>query len=234
MDLPFRWPIRAENIQHRNVLAGESLGLCTQPKTLSRHEAASAEGSTCLRKVVARFKRRSSTKSHPSETEKEHHGDLRLCTSVSQRLSIARRSDQSSQGAWLLGDPGRKEERHSLQDRTELKTLLDFVRQGDILAVTRIDRIARSTADLFEPPYPRGQGRVAEGDRAAHRHVHGPGAQLDRNSRDFFGTGNDFAASARWNPSVASRRSTGRSPSTNAPTKVARRRSSRMRCRRQG
>ena len=38
----------------------------------------------------------------------------------------------------------------SLQDRTELKTLLDFVRQGDILAVTRIDRIARSTADLFD------------------------------------------------------------------------------------
>ena len=38
----------------------------------------------------------------------------------------------------------------SLQDRTELKTLLDFVRQGDILVVTRIDRIARSTADLFD------------------------------------------------------------------------------------
>jgi DNA invertase Pin-like site-specific DNA recombinase len=37
-----------------------------------------------------------------------------------------------------------------LQDRTELKTLLDFVRQGDILVVTRIDRIARSTADLFD------------------------------------------------------------------------------------
>ena len=38
----------------------------------------------------------------------------------------------------------------SLQDRTELKTLLDFLREGDILCVTRIDRIARSTADLFD------------------------------------------------------------------------------------
>jgi DNA invertase Pin-like site-specific DNA recombinase len=38
----------------------------------------------------------------------------------------------------------------SLQDRLELKTLLDFVRKGDILVVTRIDRIARSTADLFD------------------------------------------------------------------------------------
>src|SRR5215213_2653270 len=37
----------------------------------------------------------------------------------------------------------------SLQDRTELKTLLDFVRKGDILVVTRIDRIAMSTAYLF-------------------------------------------------------------------------------------
>src|SRR3954451_7299498 len=38
----------------------------------------------------------------------------------------------------------------SLQDRTELKTLLDFLRSGDVLVVTRIDRIARSTADLFD------------------------------------------------------------------------------------
>jgi DNA invertase Pin-like site-specific DNA recombinase len=38
----------------------------------------------------------------------------------------------------------------SLQDRTELKTLLEFVRRDDILVVTRIDRIARSTADLFD------------------------------------------------------------------------------------
>ena len=41
--------------------------------------------------------------------------------------------------------------------RTELLTLLDFIRPGDILMVTRIDRLARSIGDLqdivreFEP-----------------------------------------------------------------------------------
>ena len=33
--------------------------------------------------------------------------------------------------------------------RTELQTLLDFVRAGDTVMVTRIDRLARSTADLL-------------------------------------------------------------------------------------
>ena len=32
--------------------------------------------------------------------------------------------------------------------RTELATLLDFIREGDTLAVTRIDRLARSIGDL--------------------------------------------------------------------------------------
>ncbi len=32
--------------------------------------------------------------------------------------------------------------------RTELETLLDFLREGDTLMVTRIDRLARSVADL--------------------------------------------------------------------------------------
>ena len=35
-----------------------------------------------------------------------------------------------------------------LEGRTELRTLLDFMRQGDVLVVTRIDRLARSLADL--------------------------------------------------------------------------------------
>ena len=37
----------------------------------------------------------------------------------------------------------------TLQDRTELKTLLDFLREGDTLCVTRVDRIARSVTDLM-------------------------------------------------------------------------------------
>lgn len=34
------------------------------------------------------------------------------------------------------------------QGRTELRTLLDFVAKGDVLMVTRIDRLARSIGDL--------------------------------------------------------------------------------------
>ncbi len=36
----------------------------------------------------------------------------------------------------------------SLRDREELRTLLEFLRPGDVLKVTRIDRLARSIADL--------------------------------------------------------------------------------------
>jgi DNA invertase Pin-like site-specific DNA recombinase len=35
-----------------------------------------------------------------------------------------------------------------MDGRTELRTLLDFVRKGDVVMVTRIDRLARSIADL--------------------------------------------------------------------------------------
>src|SRR5215471_7035230 len=34
------------------------------------------------------------------------------------------------------------------QGRDELRTVLDFLRKGDVLMVTRIDRLARSIADL--------------------------------------------------------------------------------------
>lgn len=36
----------------------------------------------------------------------------------------------------------------SLEKRAELKTVLDFLHPGDVLTVTRIDRLARSIADL--------------------------------------------------------------------------------------
>jgi DNA invertase Pin-like site-specific DNA recombinase len=44
----------------------------------------------------------------------------------------------------------RKEKRPatSMQGRQELKTLLEFLRKGDTLVVTRIDRLARSVGDL--------------------------------------------------------------------------------------
>ena len=36
----------------------------------------------------------------------------------------------------------------SVQGRDELQTLLEFVREGDELVVTRVDRLARSVLDL--------------------------------------------------------------------------------------
>jgi DNA invertase Pin-like site-specific DNA recombinase len=36
----------------------------------------------------------------------------------------------------------------TIKDRDELKTVLDFLRDGDVLMVTRIDRLARSIGDL--------------------------------------------------------------------------------------
>jgi DNA invertase Pin-like site-specific DNA recombinase len=36
----------------------------------------------------------------------------------------------------------------STKGRTELQTVLDFIREGDALVVTRIDRLARSIGDL--------------------------------------------------------------------------------------
>ena len=41
-----------------------------------------------------------------------------------------------------------KQSATSRKDRVELQTLLDFVRPGDTLMVTRIDRLARSVGDL--------------------------------------------------------------------------------------
>src|SRR4028119_1518769 len=36
----------------------------------------------------------------------------------------------------------------TIEGRTELRTLIDFARPGDQIVVTRIDRLARSVADL--------------------------------------------------------------------------------------
>lgn len=47
-------------------------------------------------------------------------------------------------------DPIRSEKRSgtTTENRTELRTLIDFARRGDTIVVTRIDRLARSIADL--------------------------------------------------------------------------------------
>ena len=43
-----------------------------------------------------------------------------------------------------------KKSGRSKADRVQLQECLDFVRQGDSLVVTRLDRLARSVGDLFE------------------------------------------------------------------------------------
>jgi DNA invertase Pin-like site-specific DNA recombinase len=51
-----------------------------------------------------------------------------------------------AEGGGLRGDPRREGKRRD--GRTELQLLLDFLRAGDTLVVTRIDRLARSLKDL--------------------------------------------------------------------------------------
>jgi DNA invertase Pin-like site-specific DNA recombinase len=65
------------------------------------------------------------------------------------------------------------------QGRDELRTMLDFMRKGDVLMVTRIDRLARSIGDLQNIVRAiRAKGVVVEGDRAADRHWHRSGQAL--------------------------------------------------------
>jgi hypothetical protein len=52
----------------------------------------------------------------------------------------------------------------STANRAELRTVLDFLRKGDVLMVTCIDRLARSIGDLQDIVRTNraGQGRFAE------------------------------------------------------------------------
>ena len=42
-----------------------------------------------------------------------------------------------------------KENRSEVSNRPQLKRCLDYLREGDTLVVTKIDRLARSTSDLY-------------------------------------------------------------------------------------
>ena len=68
--------------------------------------------------------------------------------------------------------------------RSELQVLLDFLRTGDTLVVTRIDRLARSLKDLQDIVHElKAKGRRAEGNRAAGRHRHRGGQGVPRHAR---------------------------------------------------
>ena len=51
--------------------------------------------------------------------------------------------------------------------------MLDFLRKGDVLMVTRIDRLARSIGDLQDIVRAVKARRIPQGHRAADRHQHG-------------------------------------------------------------
>ena len=79
------------------------------------------------------------------------------------------------------------EQTSSIGARAQLNAALDYLRTGDVLTVTKLDRLARSVADLCaivgqdrsqrrKPPYPRHEPRYGDADRQAH-------AQRDRQRR---------------------------------------------------
>jgi DNA invertase Pin-like site-specific DNA recombinase len=58
----------------------------------------------------------------------------------------------------------------STEGRDELKTLVQFLREGDTLVVTRIDRLARSPHDLQNLVHEFRERHSSESDGAADRH----------------------------------------------------------------
>jgi DNA invertase Pin-like site-specific DNA recombinase len=76
----------------------------------------------------------------------------------------------------------------STEGRQELATLLQFLREGDTLVVTRIDRLARSLRDLQNIVHDlRQRGVTPEGDRTANRHLHRRGEVFFGHARGFRG-----------------------------------------------
>src|SRR5215831_19551739 len=68
----------------------------------------------------------------------------------------------------------------STDGREELATLLQFLREGDTLVVTRIDRLARSLRDLQNSVHDLRQRGVAL--KATERHQHRGGQVLPRHA----------------------------------------------------
>lgn len=67
--------------------------------------------------------------------------------------------------------------------REELRTVLDFLRRGDVLMVTRIDRLARSIGDLQDIVRAvRARGAILKATEQPYRHQHGRGQVLPRHA----------------------------------------------------
>lgn len=66
-------------------------------------------------------------------------------------MSVRKRTWKSPKGERAAGCYTIRAEKRSgttTEGREELRTVLDFLRKGDVLMVTRIDRLARSIGDL--------------------------------------------------------------------------------------
>jgi DNA invertase Pin-like site-specific DNA recombinase len=84
------------------------------------------------------------------------------------------------------------------QGREELRTVLDFLREGDVLMVTRIDRLARSIGDLQDIVRTvRAKGASLKATQAADRHQHSRRKVLPRHARSVRGVRNQPAARAQ-------------------------------------
>lgn len=73
------------------------------------------------------------------------YGYARVSDARSQSLDL---QIEALQAAGCTVVRSEKKSGTTREGRAELQTLLDFVREGDVIAVTRVDRIARSIADL--------------------------------------------------------------------------------------
>jgi hypothetical protein len=83
------------------------------------------------------------------------------------------------------------------QGREELRTILDFLRAGDVLTVTRIDRLARSVGDLRDIRQDHQDSRrLIEGDRTADRHFERGRQMLSRYAWSFCRIRNELASRA--------------------------------------
>ena len=82
----------------------------------------------------------------------------------------------------------------STRGRLELQTVLDFLRKGDVLVVTRIDRLARSIGDLQDIVRAvKAKGATLKADRATVRY----GQHLRRTYRQLLGCFAEFETNLR-------------------------------------
>jgi DNA invertase Pin-like site-specific DNA recombinase len=72
------------------------------------------------------------------------YGYARVST-VDQDLAIQHAALEAAGCSTIRSE---KKSGSSVESRAELRTLLEFIRSGDVLMVTRIDRLARSIGDL--------------------------------------------------------------------------------------